>query len=121
MHGEQLYQFSFLKRLELKIKAVVCALLTVPFMQAAVCLVFRSHVPFKGLRIAVSKNREARRTKCALVFRMYESAEIRFIHRYLPNNIDVIELGSSIGVTSCEIRRMIKHDRGCRDFLSGMF
>jgi FkbM family methyltransferase len=49
----------------------------------------------------------------ALVFwDMYESAELRLIERYLPKNIDVIELGGSIGVVASQIAGSL--GAGCR-------
>jgi FkbM family methyltransferase len=43
----------------------------------------------------------------ALLTGQYERAEIRLIQRHLPRDIDCIELGVSIGVTSCHIRRLL--------------
>jgi FkbM family methyltransferase len=46
-----------------------------------------------------------------LLFRTYERAEIDFIRRHLPRDVDVIELGASIGATSCQIARLLAPDR----------
>src|SRR4051794_25130001 len=39
-------------------------------------------------------------TKAALFWGFYESAERRFVTRYLRRDLDVVELGGSIGVVS---------------------
>ncbi len=49
--------------------------------------------------------------KAALFWHGYESGEYRFIKRHLPRNLDVIELGGSMGVISATIRRHIERDR----------
>lgn len=45
--------------------------------------------------------------KAYLFWGMYESAEIRFVKKYLRRDLDVVELGSSIGVVSSHIGRKI--------------
>ncbi len=49
--------------------------------------------------------------KSQFLFRTYESAEIRAVCRHLRSDLDVIELGASIGVLSCHIRRKLAMDR----------
>jgi len=49
-------------------------------------------------------------TKAALFWKTYESAEIRFVQKYLPQELDVLELGSSIGVLSCFIRKRLRKE-----------
>lgn len=49
--------------------------------------------------------------KAALFWHGYESGEYRFIKQHLPRNLDVIELGGSMGVISATIRRHIERDR----------
>lgn len=49
--------------------------------------------------------------KAALFFNKYESAESRFIIKYLYTDHDVIELGASIGISSCLIRRKLNTDK----------
>lgn len=46
-----------------------------------------------------------------LFWGLYESAEIRFIQRYLRHDLDVVELGGSIGVVTCHIRKLISPDK----------
>jgi FkbM family methyltransferase len=77
----------------------------------AVGLAFgRTGVPFRGTRIRT----EGRMSFAGpmLLLGNYERAEIDFIAKYLPNDLDVLEVGASIGATSCQIAR--KLDRNCR-------
>jgi FkbM family methyltransferase len=46
-----------------------------------------------------------------LLFRAYESAEYRFVHRYLLRDHDALELGGSIGVMTATIRGLLDSDR----------
>ena len=49
--------------------------------------------------------------KASLFWGLYESAEIRLVQRYLRPDLDVVELGSSLGVVACHIRRILSPDR----------
>ena len=66
-------------------------------------------IPSRGLRI--NSRGLAPEVKSQLLFRTYESAEIRAVCRHLRSDLDVIELGASIGVLSCHIRRKLAIDR----------
>jgi FkbM family methyltransferase len=66
---------------------------------------FGGGVPFRGTRI-----RPARRFSVEgpiLLAGNYERWEIEFVHRYLPADQQVIELGASIGGNSCQIARRL--------------
>ena len=85
----------------------------IAFIQSAparwlVGLVFGATVPFRGTRIRT--RRRGSYEAPLLLAGIYERAEIDFVHRYLPGNSKVIELGASIGGNSCQIAR--KLDRG---------
>lgn len=49
--------------------------------------------------------------KASLFWGLYESAEIRFIQRHLPADLDVVELGASLGVVSSHIARRLAPGR----------
>jgi FkbM family methyltransferase len=68
---------------------------------------FGNRLPHRGLRVDVSSKLVSPVTKAAILLRAYESGEIRFMNRYLPRERDVVELGGSLGVMSCLIRRKI--------------
>ena len=88
-------------------------LAVIAFIQSAparwlVGLVFGATVPFRGTRIRT--RRRGSYEAPLLLAGIYERAEIDFVHRYLPGNSKVIELGASIGGNSCQIARRL--DRG---------
>lgn len=75
----------------------------------AIGKLFDERIPSRGLRI--DSCGLAPEIKSQLLFRTYESAEIRAVCRHLRRDVDVIELGASIGVLSCHIRRKLATDR----------
>lgn len=73
---------------------------------------FRNRIPTRGgLKIFTPSPPLVARTKAQLFFRMYESAEHRFIRAYLRPDLDIVELGSSIGVISAELARRLPRGR----------
>ena len=73
--------------------------------RAFVGALFGRGVPFRGTWI-----RPATRFAVEgpiLLAGNYERAEIDFVHRYLPANQQVVELGASIGGNSCQISRRL--------------
>lgn len=82
-------------------KSLAFSLLTSRLARFAVGATCGSGVPFRGTRI-----RPASRFSIEgplLLSGKYERAEIDFVHRYLPRDRQVVELGASIGGTSCQI------------------
>lgn len=77
--------------------------------------VLRDRIPHRGLTIDTSSPVVTPEIKAALLMRGYESSEYRFVRRYVPTDCDVIELGGSLGVISCTIRRRI--DPARRQFI----
>lgn len=69
--------------------------------------VFDDRIPSRGLVINTSDPSVADPVKAALFFEMYESAEFRFVDRYLRRDLDTVELGGSLGYVSCLIRRRL--------------
>jgi FkbM family methyltransferase len=72
---------------------------------------FGGRVPYKDQRIDTSSNRVTPETSAKLFWNIYESAEARFVERYIKPNINVIELGGGIGVISCLIRKKISDNK----------
>lgn len=75
----------------------------------AIGKLFDERIPSRGLRI--QSRGLAPQVKSQLLFHTYESAEIWAVRRHLRSDLDVIELGASIGVLSCHIRRKLAIDR----------
>lgn len=86
-------------------KRLASAALTSLPARFAVGAAFGSGVPFRGTRV-----RPATRFAVEgplLLAGKYERSEIDFVHRHLPTGMPVIELGASIGGTSCQIARRL--------------
>jgi FkbM family methyltransferase len=90
----------------LLIKKVLASILCYPLVGLLVGLILRNKIPHKGSRIEVPLNGDPR-VSAMLFWGIYESSEIRFVRRYLGDDLDVIELGSSLGVVSCEITKKL--------------
>jgi len=68
-----------------------------------------STVPHYGCRIGIDDVEP--RMAASILTRLYERAEISLIHRFLPSNLDVVELGGSIGVGTCQIAKKVPGKR----------
>ena len=64
---------------------------------------FNNEIPHRGHRILVDPQLVSARTVAFIYFGLYERAEIDLVARFLPRNCDVVELGASLGVNSCNI------------------
>lgn len=89
------------------LKVALAKSLTAPLIGKLVAIVCGNRIPCRGLRFNTADPLIHPSVKASLFWGLYESAEIRFVNRYLPLCLDVIELGSSIGVLSCFIRKKI--------------
>jgi len=69
--------------------------LTIRFIAA----LLRQRIPFHNLTIDVSDKMVSPLTKSLIYYGIYEMDEIKFVKKYLVESEDVVELGSSIGVT----------------------
>jgi len=68
----------------------------------------RGIVRTDGLAISVRSPRVNGRTVVGIRLGIYERAERQFVKQYVPDSLDVIELGASIGVVSGEIARKLR-------------
>ncbi len=82
-----------------------------PFVGRLVGSLAKDLIPSRGTIIDTSSPYVLPEVKARLFWRLYESSEIRFIQRYLPANLDVIELGSSLGAVSAQIARRLAPGR----------
>jgi FkbM family methyltransferase len=78
---------------------------------AALEIIFPNRLRVHGVLIDVRSPMITRTTKAALFFGTYESAETRLVRKYLPRDLDVVELGASLGVVTCVVRRHISLGR----------
>jgi len=79
-----------------------------PWVGRRIGRVFRERVPARGVVIATDSEVVNDRTKAQIFWGIYESAEIRFVKGHLRSDLDVVELGSSLGVVSSHIAIALK-------------
>jgi FkbM family methyltransferase len=88
----------------LKIKRLIAKILVNDYIGKYIALLFSNKIPFYKLKIDISNSIIRKRIAASLYFKTYESAEVRFISKYLQNfEGNIIEFGASIGVVSCTI------------------
>ena len=91
-------------------KQVAAAVLCHPLVGRLLGTLWRHRIPHHGSRIETPASGDPR-VNAMLFWGMYESAEIRFVRRYVGRDLDVVELGSSLGGVSCEIARRLDGER----------
>ncbi|APZ95461.1 FkbM family methyltransferase [Fuerstiella marisgermanici] len=91
-----------------RVKRVVAAILCSNAMGKLVSWIYRDRIPWHGIVVNVADPAVLPRNKAALRFGFYESAERRFVKRYLLPDVDVVELGSSIGAMSSQIAQRLQ-------------
>jgi FkbM family methyltransferase len=87
------------------LKQALGGLICHPVIGAGLARLFGDRIPARGMRVHTDNPRVANETKAALFWGIYERAEIDFVRRHLDGDLDVVELGGSIGVLSCAILR----------------
>jgi len=97
--------------LSITVKSIVAAAITHPVIGRTIGAVYGQRIPNRGIVVDTSSPLITPRMKGYLFWGLYESAELRFLHKYLRTDLDVIELGASIGVVSCQIRKRIAPER----------
>lgn len=93
-----------------RLKAILTRGLTHPSVGRALGTLFSDRIPAHGMRID-TRTGITDSVKARLFWGIYESAEIRFTRQFLGSDLDVVELGSSLGVVSCHIARKINGRR----------
>lgn len=96
----------------LNFKIFVAKVLTSDLIGKLVGIIFKDSIPSHGLFI--DTRLASNKIKTSIFFGIYESAEIKFIRHYMAmnNHLDVIELGSSLGVLSSHIANQLRKE--CR-------
>lgn len=80
------------------------------FAQCVGRLFRKNRIPKIGYFITVPAS-SGPEIKSSIFFGMYEFAERKLIKKFLPPNLDCVELGASIGVVSREILQIIGKDK----------
>lgn len=90
----------------LQIKLIIAKILVNDFTGKLITILFSNKIPFHHLIIDVSNPVIRKRIAASLYFQTYESAEVRFISKYLKGyEGTIVELGSSIGVVSSTLAK----------------
>lgn len=90
----------------LQIKLFVAKILVNDFTGKLISMLFSNKIPFHNLIIDISNPVIRKRIAASLYFKTYESAEVRFISKYLKGyEGTIVELGSSIGVVSSTLAK----------------
>lgn len=96
------------------LKALLASVLCQAWIGRLLRTVFGAQLPslrFRGLRIDVRTPAVAPQTVAQIFWGIYESAELRFVERHLRSDLDVVELGASLGVVSSAIARRLQPGR----------
>lgn len=91
---------SYLKR---QVALMICS----PLLGKIIGFIFKNKIPHGTLFFYTDSPLIAPQTKASIFWGIYEPAELRFINKYLRADLDCIELGSSLGVSSSYIRNRI--------------
>jgi FkbM family methyltransferase len=94
-------KFVLLKRL---VSTVVCH----PIVGRFIGYFYADKIPFRGVIVDVSLVNIPPENKCLLRWGLYESAEVRFVEKYLCNQLDTVDLGASLGAVSSKIASILK-------------
>lgn len=93
----------------IRLKRKLARAITSPVVGKIARRFFRERVPGSG---AITRTTDVDdRTVASIMFGFYEAGERRFIHRYLSRDLDVIELGGSLGIVTHVIRRHVTAER----------
>lgn len=74
-----------------------------PALGRAAHAVLGDEFRIEGCRIDVGGDFVSDEARASILTGIYEKNELRFVGRYLPSDLDVVELGSSLGVVSSRI------------------
>jgi len=90
----------------LHLKRGVARLICRPWIGQVLGAVLRNHIPNYGRMIDTSSPLVTPTIKAMIFWRLYENAEITLVRRFLRRDLDIVELGSSLGVVSSHIAHL---------------
>jgi FkbM family methyltransferase len=109
------------------IKRLAVAILSSAPVGRLIGMAYRNRIPSRGSVISTDHPLISPQTKALVYWGIYESAEARFVGRYLRSDLDTVELGASLGVIGSLIaarldpaRRLVcvEANPGLQDILS---
>lgn len=84
-------------------KLIIADAICHPIVGGLISVIYRGRIRHGGGIIDTNNKHIGRRNAALLYWGLYERAEINYIDKYLSTGLDVIELGSSMGVVSLHI------------------
>lgn len=90
----------------LPVKKLLAAALTSRAIGRFIGGLYANKIPHRGTTIEIPPDTAPYITAC-LFWRLYESAEIRCLNRFLTDKVDVIEFGSNVGGVACQVARRL--------------
>lgn len=89
-----------------KIKNIAASILCSDFVGSCLASIYSNQIPswrYGRFTYDCSSEYILNSVKASIFWGIYESAEVRFVRQYLRSDLDVVELGASIGVVSTQI------------------
>jgi FkbM family methyltransferase len=77
-----------------------------PFFSSLISRAYQGQVPNRGFIIDTNNRHISRRVAASLFWGLYEKAEINFVLQFMRRDLDVVELGASLGVVSVHISQL---------------
>lgn len=93
------------------VKRFIARAICNPVIGRLISNLFQDLIPSHGSVIHTRNQAILPNVKAALFWGLYESAEVRFVRDYLRKDLDVVELGSSLGVVTSQILLKLEPDR----------
>lgn len=94
-----------------RLKSLVGRTLCAPPFSSVVSAWMGDSIRVGRCTITATTSVTSAKTRASLFWGMYESAELRLVSKYLRSDLDVVELGSSIGVVSAHIAQRLGSNR----------
>lgn len=91
----------------LRSKLAISSLLTHPAVGGVLARILHDDIPCRGVRIRTDASAILPTTKAQLFWGLYERAEISFARTSLRTDLDVVELGASIGAMGSHVLRRL--------------
>jgi FkbM family methyltransferase len=89
-------------------KRLISTFICHPIVGKFIGYIYENKIPFRGVIVDVSLVNIPPENKCLLRWGLYESAEVRFVEKYLYSHINTVDLGASLGAMSSKIASILK-------------
>ena len=100
-----------MRNLTLRTKIAVVRVLCQPFVGKAIALLFRNRIPSKSRRIFTGDRAVKPQTVASIYWGFYERAELGLARKRLRTDLDLVELGASIGVMAAHLSSRLSRER----------